>query len=525
MVMDHRQLNHFYGPWIQLPGSYAEPIAGDENPETYGVPIQSLHVDHVAAFNMRRINYIYAEDQLIPAARVPGFTGHQTERSNTQGQLPYSDYRLRDFDLLAYRYSFMSNIGTAGLNSVWTMIPARDEEEFKLFPQEELAFMRQWYSWADANVDTLKHTAPIRGAPGFAFVDGTAAIKGNEGFVFLFNSGLVKASTTSPDLRFDESMNLANGTYCDVQRWLVSEIYPSNVIMGFYSAGDLFNVELSGWSARVFQLTDARTVATKNLLVGLPGDVSITDAGATVSLTNVEGEKGTKQSLQVLLQDGTTKAASVTTVLVNGNKVAFHVEAGTNTIVVDDIQFDGTFFPTQAQIAMTQGDHVTMRGSGVSDSVSYHGEFTVPAQLLAQLNARQQSYPIEWNDFDVMNCGWLAPQRLLLYISIAAARPSIKASVSIDGTPATIQLSYTSRMGGDSHASCFTGFYVDLTGVVTQADKQHTIELTLDNMEADNKLIGVYWDTAKSEVTDKFTTPSATTYDLLAWLMSWFTEA
>ena len=34
LVMDHRQLNHEYGIWYQLAGSYAEPLASDENPET-----------------------------------------------------------------------------------------------------------------------------------------------------------------------------------------------------------------------------------------------------------------------------------------------------------------------------------------------------------------------------------------------------------------------------------------------------------------------------------------------------------
>jgi len=35
MVMDHRQTAHAWGPWYQMAGSYDEPIAGDENPETY----------------------------------------------------------------------------------------------------------------------------------------------------------------------------------------------------------------------------------------------------------------------------------------------------------------------------------------------------------------------------------------------------------------------------------------------------------------------------------------------------------
>lgn len=61
----------------QLAGSYAEPIAGDENPETYGVPIASLHTDHVAADNTRLVNYVYAAEQLLPPSRVPGFLFHQ----------------------------------------------------------------------------------------------------------------------------------------------------------------------------------------------------------------------------------------------------------------------------------------------------------------------------------------------------------------------------------------------------------------------------------------------------------------
>ena len=58
VVMDHRQRAHLYGPWASLAGSYAEPIAGDENPETYGIPIASLHADHVGADNARRVNYV-----------------------------------------------------------------------------------------------------------------------------------------------------------------------------------------------------------------------------------------------------------------------------------------------------------------------------------------------------------------------------------------------------------------------------------------------------------------------------------
>ena len=36
IVMDHRQTSHLWGPWSHAAGSSTEPIAGAENPESYG---------------------------------------------------------------------------------------------------------------------------------------------------------------------------------------------------------------------------------------------------------------------------------------------------------------------------------------------------------------------------------------------------------------------------------------------------------------------------------------------------------
>ena len=89
IVMDHRQQNHGFGPWYQLAGTYAEPIAGDENPESYGAAssaegIPTLSTDHVLADNLRRINFVYRR-QLMPTSRVPGFMFHQSERHFNNG--------------------------------------------------------------------------------------------------------------------------------------------------------------------------------------------------------------------------------------------------------------------------------------------------------------------------------------------------------------------------------------------------------------------------------------------------------
>ena len=88
IVIDNRLSAHGLGPWHMLAGSYDEPIAGDENPETYGIPVPSLRTDHVAADNLRRVNYWYRHGTLLPMVRVPGFFGHQTDRSRADLAFP-----------------------------------------------------------------------------------------------------------------------------------------------------------------------------------------------------------------------------------------------------------------------------------------------------------------------------------------------------------------------------------------------------------------------------------------------------
>ena len=61
----------------------------------------------------------------------------------------------RDFDLLGYKYSLLAQTATAGLNAVFTMLPARDEREFALFPAQDVAFIRRWLAFGDARVEQL----------------------------------------------------------------------------------------------------------------------------------------------------------------------------------------------------------------------------------------------------------------------------------------------------------------------------------------------------------------------------------
>ena len=134
----------------------------------------------------------YAAGQLIPPSRIPGFIFHQTERTADNGTNPcFSSSKLcydsnaRDFDLLGYKYSLLSTIGTAGQNNVLTMIPARDPEEFQLFPAADLAFIKRWLAWTDTNLRFLRNTMPIAqlGEPTVGEVDGTASMDGDQGCV------------------------------------------------------------------------------------------------------------------------------------------------------------------------------------------------------------------------------------------------------------------------------------------------------------------------------------------------------
>jgi len=261
MVMDHRQIAHRFNAWYHLAGSYSEPIAGDENPESYGAELASLSTDHILADNLRLTNYRYRL-QLLPNDRVPGFMFHQTERHFDNGTgddsagkpgdkidsdgnalwkadpfpdphtgnysgVTYSNavmrqrWHVRDFDYLGYRYSVMSTIGTAGRNLVVANIPARDTEEYEKFPAEDIQWMRKWFDWADVHSAELRRTMPLLGYefPCLGRADGTVAVTNEAGFIFLYNPSPDEASAT---LRVDESLSLTD----EGGSWLFSEIYP-----------------------------------------------------------------------------------------------------------------------------------------------------------------------------------------------------------------------------------------------------------------------------------------------------------
>merc|ERR1712196_461015 len=111
-------------------------------------------------------------EQLLPIQRIPGFMFHQTERTADNGDKPCFgnsdvcyDNNTRDFDLLGYQYSMMSTIATAPLNLVACMIPARNIDEFNLFPEPDIQFIQHWIEFVETHHQVLSQIAPITSLP------------------------------------------------------------------------------------------------------------------------------------------------------------------------------------------------------------------------------------------------------------------------------------------------------------------------------------------------------------------------
>ncbi|CAF1503649.1 unnamed protein product [Rotaria sp. Silwood1] len=145
LIMDHRYASQYDGPWswITLNG-YTSPLLSNENPETYPILYPSLHTDKISADFMRQGNVELRFEHFASMNCILGFIGHQTERYSSNGSLPWIDNNLRDFDLMGFSYSLLSNIATAGLNLIHTYIPARDLQEFYLLPENFLEFWSYW---------------------------------------------------------------------------------------------------------------------------------------------------------------------------------------------------------------------------------------------------------------------------------------------------------------------------------------------------------------------------------------------
>jgi hypothetical protein len=507
MVMDHRQTAHRWGPWYQLAGSYAEPIAGDENPESYGVPVKNLHTDHVAADNTRQINYIYSTQGLLPQSRIPGFVFHQSERTDDDGHFYCSkneprcvnNSNTRDFDYLGYKYSVLSTVGTAGLNNVFTMIPARDVAEFTLFPKDDVAWIRKWLAWTDAHIDNLRNTQwiPSLSAPGAGHIDGTHAMSGNEGFIFMYNPNMdeMKAKLT-----VDESLGLEREGWNSL--WKVVELYPRDgVTVATWKYGEVVQVSVLGSDARVLALTkDAQPAARVSHATMLGAE--ITESVSGVDLTEVTGPSG--QELIVSTDLGAPRLAHVSA---NG------VRCGTTSSPKVDVVIQMAGEPVYRAMPISPDKPPQSFTGGW-----FNTTFIIPSAVKQQLHQRDVKYPIPWTHTNASgSCGlphcvddskatWLIPSRLLLYPFLTNVTSTMVVDLFIDGKTIALQRSFNSRGHGASRTtqgtrkSCFLGFYYDASHV--EAAKSHDVAIHFPALQQ-GSFQGLFWENIETEFTSE----------------------
>jgi hypothetical protein len=176
IVMDHRQSNHQWGAWSQAAGSYSEPIAGDENPESYGSKgvsgVTTLSTDHVLANNLRVVNSVYRGRQLLPNSRIPGFMSHQVCRSHALSYThTLSRARARAHSLslsLSHVRTivFFSAFCSSGAPSTHWCISLSHVlcvlSHFPSFPFSDGALIRRWRRPGDKAVLERHGTLPAR---------------------------------------------------------------------------------------------------------------------------------------------------------------------------------------------------------------------------------------------------------------------------------------------------------------------------------------------------------------------------
>ncbi len=508
IVMDHRQSSHIWGPWNHAAGSYTEPIAGDENPESYGAAgaggVPTLSTDGVLANNLRRVNLVYRGRQLEPNVRIPGFMFHQSERHfdnrcNAKGHFDsqgiwqgcahpgecacqgpntgnFSHANVRDFDFLGYRFGLLSSIGTAGLNNVVAMLPARDQAEFESFPQTEVDWIQKWLNFTDTNYKALHQTIPLAaldrgqaagaGEPRVGFLDGTASMlpDDSEGFLFLYNPGPRPVQAT---LTVDEGMGISNTSSGGT--WLVHEIYPREeedrrqTPIGLWQHGQAVDVSVSGHC----QVLRLRHVDPTTLSLPIVFNLSYTNATETHVPTGQPTKK--RSNLEVTgaigLSGDSSTAVALTQLrpqfpVVNG----ISVMAGKGSGCMDSpaAQSLGECTPLLLRFRGFARLRENAEATQTSPPAGYTGgwfntSIRTDSSMDRQLQSMQHAYPIPWNPQD-LDATWLG-NRLLLFPYIL--QPSInftKPRMWLDGQELELQEAYNSR--GNHQTKCFLGWFL-----------------------------------------------------------------
>lgn len=489
--------------------SYAEPLMSDEQPASWKFYEPDLHTDRLAANRQREVAWDYRMKEFCPAEALPGFAFHQTDRTGSPAQkavcpdarCAYKS-RRRDFDLLGYRYSLLSSIGTAGLNNVLNNLPARSEDEFSGFPDEDIQWISSWLRWTDTNAHILLNARPlvmtassgmVTSRPSRGNVDGMIMLEDGElgrGFVFVFNPS---HRPVHVQIALDES----NGFKCsttmplDVTRIGSSERNEPSSTGGFrlgrIECGGRVPIQVMPTSAAVFSIEPAGGVTRTPHVYGTPYDSAVVNtSNGMLSIRGAVGEVGTKLELRVLLPPETPSIGSIE---LNGMKVpssAFECCApfqGVPSVRVYSLIWAGEPFARCEEIHLSGGS----------------GAFLVPTEVRTQLQARNATYHIEYDldpqGNDDANVAWLAPGRLLLFFKPAAGianeeAPAYNLSAVVDGAPLLVRAAYNTIV---PNSGSFIGHWADVTRYID--GDTHTLQVVLPH---GRNLEGVFFENVET---------------------------
>ena len=435
-----------------------------------------LHTDRVSADRQRFAAWKYRVERFVPPEIMPGFITHQTERTDGQNVMRRDRFRPRDWDVLGWKYSLLSSIGTAPFNHTVSFITARDEDEFKALSTVDKAFFRRWLDWTDTHAEMLRHLKPIMGPPMLGRVDGTAAIAGGRGFVFVFNPNY---RTIEASIKLDASIGLTEGA-----RFVVKELHPDEGRLvgrpgaGFWNYGDDILLTMLATEALVLEIAPAPTLVSTPLLFSVTGKATI--GGSTIAVTEAVGEPGTSRHMQVALPG----ARNISRVTVNGKAVPFRQERG---VVEASLAFEGRAFGRGASVFPYDP---AFAGGRLSGSV------VIPGRIFAQLAARKAAWPVRYTPDD-LRAPWLGSHRLLVFVQIAEPDDSLDVTLTIDGQPIELVRGYNSIYGHQPKRT-FPGFYADLSTLAP--DVEHRVELRLPALPP-GKFQGLFFENVEPERT------------------------
>jgi len=481
-VVDGRQQYQNFGPWTWLGGSYPHPMLTDEQPESFKA-FPDLHTDRVSANRQRFAAWVYRVERFTPPEIMPGFITHQSERSDDKGVMRRDRFRPKDWDVLGWKYSLLSSIGTAPFHHVVNFIPARDPEEFEALSEEDKAWFRKWLDWTDQNARFFHALRPIIGPPMAGRVDGTAAIVEDRGLVFLFNPnpGRKEARFT-----LDASIGLLKG-----DRLMIKELYPEEGRLvgsaeGLWAYGSEVVLTLPGRDAAIYEVFPAPAEITEPILFNVRGEVSM--RSTRLVLTGVTAEAGTAHQVLVLFpKDVRVRALSV-------NGVGHPYKSGDGRVTTN-VRF--------ASRAFSRSQGVGEVPAGFAGG-TFKGRVTVPARVFAQLAGRKKSWPVNYTDDDLL-APWLGPWRLLLHIPIVEGTDALDVTLKIDGKPIEVRKAYNS-VYPHSPGRTFIGHYADVSGL--KPDTAHEIEVSLPPLEP-GRFQGIFFENVETEYTRRIMAPPA----------------